>query len=343
VYRRSSHRLTTFGVLALAVLGAPAPTPAFSATGMASNQQGVPAALTGQYHAVDFGFDGEARAANDRGDVVGEGRLTSFAFHPFLWRNGRVIDLGVLERGEREYGRATDINDRGQVVGFSVVNQDPEQSGQHAFLWQNGILADLDPYGVDSSAAAINNRGQVVGTRYTADGPHAFVWHNGVMTDLGTGYAQDINDRGQIIGQRLLGGSEATMWYRGRVNDLGAPPGLDDWRPVSINERGWIVGTGTADPFNVRAYLWRAGSFVDLGTLGGSSSIVSDINDRGQVLGQSATAAGTWHGFIWARGSMTDLFQRGIPEEATLNAVDNRGRILGTVTGPDSYHAVLYH
>jgi probable HAF family extracellular repeat protein len=341
VYGSSFHRLTAVGALTLAVLGAPVSTPTFPGTAVASNQRGDLAAMPRQYRVVDFGFDGEARGINDRGDVVGEGRLTPFAFHPFLWRNGRVTDLGVLERGEREYGRATDINDRGQVVGFSVVNQDPEQSGGHAFLWQNGTLTDLDPYGVDSAATAINNRGQIIGTRYTTEGRRAFLWQNGVMTDLGAGNPQDINDRGQVIGQNLSGGSGATMWYRGRVQDLGTPPGLEDWRPVAINERGWIVGTGTTVDLNNRACLWRAGSFVDLGTFGGPSSNAIDINDRGEVLVTEA-ATGEGRGFVWRNGSVVDLFERGISEYSTLNALGDRGQILGSVFGPDTYHAVLY-
>jgi probable HAF family extracellular repeat protein len=303
------------------------------------------AARSRQYHAVDFGFGGEAQAINDRGAVVGEGILApgALGFHPFLWENGRLIDLGVLEQGEWEYGRATDVNNRGQVVGFSVVNQNPEQSGQHAILWQHGVLTDLDPLGIDSLATAINNRGQIVGTRYTADGPHAVVWHNGVMTDLGSGYAADINDRGQVIGLNQAGGSGATMWYRGEIHDLGAPPGLEDWRPVAINDGGWIVGSASVD-FDERAYLWRSGSFVDLGTLGGSSAFPVDVNNRGQVLGVSGTAepSGAGHGFLWQNGTMIDLFGRGIPEYPTINAVSNRGQIVGTVDVPDDVHAGIY-
>jgi probable HAF family extracellular repeat protein len=294
------------------------------------------------YQAVDLGFDGQAWAINGRGQVVGEGLLTSdpLGSHGFLWSVGALTDLGVLEPGEWEYSRATDVNDRGQVVGFSVYRGDPEQSAAHAFLWQNGVLTDIDPSSLDSAAAAVNNRGQVVGTRYTAGGAHAFVWQAGVMTDLGTGYAVDINDRGQVIGQNEVGGTGATMWYHGRTYDLGAPPGVDDWRPIAINKRGWIAGNARLT--TGRAYVWRSGVFLDLGTLGGSDAFVVDINDRGQVLGLSETASGGMHPFLWQGGTMIDLTTRGIPDYVTVNALGNHGEILGTVGEPFDQRAGYY-
>lgn len=292
------------------------------------------------YRAVDFGFDGEARGINDRGDVVGEGLLRPGAFHPYIWRNGRITDLGVLEPGELEYGRATDINNHGQVVGFSVVNQNPDQSNQHAFIWQNGTMVDLDPLALDSTAVAINNRGQVVGTRYAPGESRAFVWQNGAMTDLGTGTAADINDRGQIIGQNQFGGSGATMWFRGQPHDLGAPPGFDDWRPVAINEWGWVVGNaGNGD--DGRAFLWKYGTFVELGRPDAWAMAI-DINNHGQILGLGQTAAGVSRAFLWQNGRTVDLSGRGIPDNLSMNALGDRGQILGMVLESESFHAVLY-
>lgn len=65
------------------------------------------------------------------------------------------------------------------------------------------------PGGDTSSAADINDRGQVVGNSETVAGEdirHAFLWEDGEMTDLrtlpggGTSIATAINDRGQIVG-----------------------------------------------------------------------------------------------------------------------------------------------
>src|SRR5262245_49299165 len=78
-----------------------------------------------------------------------------------------VIDLGSLG-GVYSYTHASDINATGQVVGMS---------NGHAFLWQDGIMTDLGSLGRgDSSAAAINDVGQVVGTAGASDGTlHGFL------------------------------------------------------------------------------------------------------------------------------------------------------------------------
>jgi len=85
-----------------------------------------------------------------------------------------ITDLGTLPG--REASEANDINDRGQVVGFSRT---ASYSDHHAFLWENGEMTDLGALpGTDRSEASdINNRGQVVGYGITASGDfHAVLW-----------------------------------------------------------------------------------------------------------------------------------------------------------------------
>lgn len=63
---------------------------------------------------------------------------------------------------------------------------------------------------------------------------------------------------------------------------------------------------------------------LDLGTLGGESSIATAMNDRGAVVGRAQAADGTWHGFLWRSGAMLDL---GLFSPRDIN---NHGQIVGT-------------
>jgi probable HAF family extracellular repeat protein len=64
---------------------------------------------------------------------------------------------------------AIDINDEGQIVGWSYTNS-PRNSEQHAFLWENGTMFDLnglieiDKKRILQSGDGINDAGHIVGS-----------------------------------------------------------------------------------------------------------------------------------------------------------------------------------
>lgn len=102
---------------------------------------------------------GEALDVNDQGWVVGG---TFAADGPALaYRDGVRVDLALT-------GRATAVNDRGQIVGSRCLDQ-PLCNVSHAFLFEAGVVVDLNdllPAGsgwVLSVASDINERGQIVG------------------------------------------------------------------------------------------------------------------------------------------------------------------------------------
>jgi probable HAF family extracellular repeat protein len=94
----------------------------------------------------------------------------------FTWTaEGGFVDLGTLGEGYTNTW-ANAVNDLGQVVGASFV---AGWSSSHAFLWTaEGGMTDLGTLGgASSSAADINNHGQVVGHSDTAGGEvHAALW-----------------------------------------------------------------------------------------------------------------------------------------------------------------------
>ncbi|MDE2388213.1 MAG: hypothetical protein KGN35_03885, partial [Betaproteobacteria bacterium] len=97
-----------------------------------------------------------------------------------------IKGLGFLGEWASRYSQsvATDINDSGQVVGYST-----KSSGFSLFITgPNGVgMTDLGINSLDDPS--INNSGQVAGTFHYSDGrPHAFITSpNGIgITDLGT-------------------------------------------------------------------------------------------------------------------------------------------------------------
>jgi probable HAF family extracellular repeat protein len=156
---------------------------------------------------------------NERGQVVvntnGPGR-----YHVFLWQGGVRTDLGNFGGDDAE-AYALDINDRGQIVGLCNTTW----PHQHAFVWQDGAMTDLGGPGFESTAHAINERGQIVG-EILSPRQQAVVWQDGAMTALGGGTfssAYDINDRGEIVGfGPAAPGAEAIHAYVWQLDRGGA-------------------------------------------------------------------------------------------------------------------------
>ncbi|MBA3498221.1 MAG: DUF3466 family protein [Gemmatimonadales bacterium] len=164
-----------------------------------------------------------ATAINDRGQAVGisgecdqaVGRFS--ALHAVLWdKHGKVTEIPNL--GGKTWHTPMDINDAGDVVGFSNPPGPGDPEGEfiaHAFLWTYGAAEaeDLEVLEGDafSQALAINARGQVVGVSFGGtDGSRAFLYEDGELKNLNDLVniapdvllsAQDINDAGQITGR----------------------------------------------------------------------------------------------------------------------------------------------
>ena len=121
------------------------------------------------------GTDSTANAINDRGAVAGYSFIpNNAATHAFVYRNGRMTDLGTL--GGRD-SIAAAINDKGAVVGTSLTSA----GAPHGFIDVHGRMADLNSEipaesgFVITTAAGINDRGQVVAQAYETSSPTVHV------------------------------------------------------------------------------------------------------------------------------------------------------------------------
>ncbi len=93
--------------------------------------------------------------------LLGNGHPSEY--HSFLWENGVMTDLGLLDSG---YSYANAINDFGYIVGYSGTGWPNYQ----AVVWDNeGDIFDLNELLLQNSgwhliyASDINNSGQTIG------------------------------------------------------------------------------------------------------------------------------------------------------------------------------------
>jgi probable HAF family extracellular repeat protein len=283
------------------------------------------------------GPDANAIAINDHGQIAGQSYTNAtpnpvldscgaFAVnvptqHPFVWKNGKMTDLGTLGG---TCSSVTGQNARGQVIGQSDL---PGDLTFHPFVWdERDGLRDLGTLGGDTGLVNwISDSGDIAGK---ADLPgalpqnhNAVLWRDDAIIDLGTlpgdscANAYYVNARGQVVGtseSRALclipTGEHAFLWEDGGpMIDLNTviPPGsnLQLTFAVAINDRGEIAGFGvppTCLPQNVEIC---GHAYVLIPCNGDKEDCSPDVSKVGgteaQALGQKKTPA--WHEFLARR------------------------------------------
>lgn len=256
-----------------------------------------------------------------------------------------VIDLGTLG-GNVAVPLA--LNDKGQVVGYSTTADGVE----HAFLWQDGSMRDLNVSSGWNIAEVITNSGLVAGVL----GGQAFRWNDGVTTVLGS-----VNDA-TIVGitaDRVAIGTRdsehaptSAVWENGVWQQLTSfgYGGFSVAR--AMNRTGQIVGGAPvreiAGDKIFHPFIWQAGVMRDLGLLNdfvcGDDSTkycgyawAVDINGSGDVVGSGSGEGGHSHGLLWSRGgTVRDL------GPGTAVAINEAGEIVGDALWSDGGDAFFW-
>jgi probable HAF family extracellular repeat protein len=311
----------------------------------------------------------QAKALNDRGDVVGFADGRGGTDRAILWKRGKVkkaVNLGVLPGYVSSEAYAVN-NHR---VVFGLLYDKKERT--FPFRWKAGRMTVLKgPNGHLRQADvpdrnAINERGEIAGTllisgsrravRWTRKGKASFLpalpghtWTN----------AWSIGRDGVVSGwSRQLpnddGENNPVIWTKaGEVIPLKTVPGRADGAAEATNRSGLTVGylgnLGTdTDPENDNAVAWQSRT-AEPQMLGGARpgdtyGELVDVNEHGRAAGMSGTFTENLFPLakpaIWRTG-WASLRTIGVPAKARhhnvvstqLNDINARGAIVGDVYG----------
>jgi len=309
-----------------------------------------------------FGGVPEPVGINDLGWISGGDNLASnTSVHAVLWA-GVPMDLGTLG-GPNSNVSWPNHSTKGEVVGIAETAAQnplgeawscsafffgPDGYVCNGFAWQDGVMTPLPsfPGGIDSYAAGVNNKGQVVG--WAENGVHdptcnnsppfnqvlqfeAAIWGPRInqMTQLPPlapdpdSAATAINDKGQVVGisglcSNAVGGASAEhalLWENGIPTDLGSIGGQAWNTPIAINNQGTIVGFGNISgdenaAENPAAFIWTpANKMQEIPPYStDTNNAAFDINEKGQVVGNSFNVnAGTSRATLWQNNTLIDL------------------------------------
>ena len=259
----------------------------------------------------------QAKAINDRGDVVGfaDSNDSKGPLHAILWRDGKAagaIDLGVLPGyvASEAYG----VNNRRVVFGLLY----DKKKRAVPFRWANGRMAVLKgPNGellhTDNPGAggrnAINSSGEMSWTAIVRGDRRAVRWTpDGKATYLPAlpGHAWTdafgINDDGIVSGwSRKLpnddGAENPVLWTRsGQVVPLKTAPGRADGIAEATNSSGLTVGylgnQSETEPESDQFAVWKTRASAPQLMGPSRANLIAefaDVNDRGQAVGMTGT------------------------------------------------------
>jgi uncharacterized membrane protein len=196
----------------------------------------------GNYGKTDLGNLGgsltRAASINDSDQIVGNTTDVRGSSRAFRWQrdgNGKGVmkDLGALPGFSDS--AANRINNKGEVIGYSLKYDSYGNPIVHASLWKNDIPIDLESLNSNYSVSyGINDATIVVGMRLVGEGVEsAFIWDaTNQMRDLNSlvppksgwilAAAYAINNKGQIVGYGYKDGSANASAF------LLTPPPIDE-------------------------------------------------------------------------------------------------------------------
>jgi probable HAF family extracellular repeat protein len=249
-------------------------------------------------------------------------------------------DLGTLG-GINSEGYA--INNFGVVVGSSDLVADPSRQ-RRAFL-NDGVLQNLGTLGGTLSIArGVNDSGIVVGEAWNGSGNSYAFLYDGSMHAVGNagGFANDINNGGEIVGAAITGSRQNAFLYDGTLQFLDTA-NYSGWSEAqAINNFGQVIINSDVGPwiYSPGTGTTRLDTIMDPN---GEWQVLSvrGINDAGVIVGSGYHGIQQFHAFMYD-GTLHDL---GVLDPAVsktsqdaLVSVNSSGVAVGYAIGYDVFN-----
>lgn len=274
----------------------------------------------------------------------------------FLWKDGVFTDLTpppftvegpafdingdpipgqtALYTVTGKYSAAVDINEKGEVV---LTTDD--KFGRHAYFW-NGVDSDpvtlefFDDNGPTGPVLIQAPRLKLLGRIVGADSEAVAINENGqaVINSEDTAVFHDLHHPDYEVGEVLNHLPGATRTVAVDINDSA-------FTNNDGNPDGHIIGNsgnGTleiGEDASVRGFFWDGGAMYPVDSLGGGTSVATDLNNKDQVVGAATLADGSFHAILWTldankKGVIRDLGTLG-GANSFATAINEAGQVTG--------------
>jgi probable HAF family extracellular repeat protein len=263
---------------------------------------------------------------------------------------GSRVDLGTLG-GLNSF--ATDVNDQGTVVGWSMTST----GLVHAFRWTSASgMADLGTLPGDewSEAFTVLNNGRILGVsgRLPVGVGRPVIWSpDGRVTMLTiptlpgadqAGPPTDMNASGAVIGWDIRILQRGWYWdsIRGKIDITSAfpPSGSYEGAATRISASGWVVGVGKSFDCRHVTECWRGMLWHpdyggrDLGVVGGvtdAAVAAEGVNNAATVVGWAMNSTIGMRPYLWTSEAGFELLG---PEgtQGVAMGINAKGLVVGS-------------
>ncbi|WP_374569359.1 hypothetical protein [Ideonella sp.] len=151
-----------------------------------------------------------------------------------------------------------------------------------------------------------------------------------------------VNSRGEIVGTVRPDAPPDAIAYRWGKN-LGASRLTRRKRESyasALNDAGQVVGTAVRKDGRVGALTWVDGVELELQDLPGPhrNSYAFGVNNAGQIAGKSLAGGKRWHAVVWDQGSIVELVDPNDEQDSDARHINDDGLIVGVRT-VDEFHS----